>query len=204
MSEIRAIIFDLGRVLVDVTFNPENLSFFGIKVSGNDMEQILASAFEDPLFRDYNTGRISTTEFFRAYCKNLRIHADFETFKQKWCSVFASIPEMEDLFWQVKKRFPVGLLSDTDPLHWHYCLQHFPFLQSVENPTLSFEIGALKPEKICYLKAAENVGFAPHECLFIDDRPENVQGAKNAGMSAILFKGSENLKKKFRQLGVLP
>ncbi|RLD16653.1 hypothetical protein DRI50_01300 [candidate division KSB1 bacterium] len=201
-TTVQAIIFDLGRVLVDVKFNRESLEFFGVRPEDRNMEQILTAAFNNPLFRAYNMGKISTDDFYRAFIEEHQLQMDFETFKTKWCSVFAPVDGMESLFWQVKKRYPVGLLSDTDPLHWNYCLEHFPFLQSIEKPTLSFEIGALKPEAVCYIKAAQNVGLPPERCLFIDDRPVNVQGAKAVGMQAIVFEGAGPLKEKLRQMGI--
>ncbi len=202
MKQIRAVIFDLGRVLVDVRFNRESLAFFGVKADDGDMEKILTAAFSNPLFRDYNMGRISTEAFYRAYCREHHLQMDFETFKEKWCSVFAPIEGMEALFRQVESRYPVGLLSDTDPLHWHYCVQHFPFLQSIERPTLSYEIGALKPAPVCYVKAAENVGHPPQQCLFIDDRVVNVQGAEAVGMAGIVFHDARQLKEELARYGI--
>ncbi len=202
MQTIRAVIFDLGRVLVDVRFNRESLTFFGVKDDDGDMEKILTAAFSNPLFRDYNMGRISTEAFYQAYCQQHRLQLDFETFKEKWCSVFAPIEGMENLFVRIKTHYSVGLLSDTDPLHWQYCRQHFPFLQSIKHPTLSYEIGALKPAPVCYLKAAENTGFAPDQCLFIDDRPINVQGAQRVGMAGIVFENALQLENALRRYGL--
>lgn len=203
MAAVRAIIFDLGRVLVDVRFNRESLGFFGVSPDDKDMEKILTAAFNNPLFRDYNMGKISTEDFYRAFTREHHLQMDFETFKQKWCSVFAPVEGMEALFRQVKARYPVGLLSDTDPLHWEYCLEHFPFLHLIEKPTLSFEIGALKPTPVCYLKAAENVGYSPEECLFIDDRPVNVEGAERVGMKGLVFQNAVLLKESFKEFGIL-
>lgn len=203
MAAVQAIIFDLGRVLIDVKFNRESLEFFGVNPEDKDMEKILTAAFNNPLFRDYNMGKISTADFYRAFIKEHHLQMDFEIFKQKWCSVFAPIEGMEALFRQLRVRYPVGLLSDTDPLHWEYCLYHFPFLQLIEKPTLSYEIGALKPMPVCYLKAAEKVGYAPEQCLFIDDRPMNVQGAKKMGMVGIVFQNAGKLKEALRKYDIL-
>ncbi|APF20570.1 HAD family hydrolase [Caldithrix abyssi] len=203
MAEIKAIIFDLGRVLVDVKFNQQTAKFFGVDTDHpEDAAKILDAAFNNELFRKLNRGEISSYDFYEAFSRDFNLNLSYQRFVDYWVDVFAPIPGMEDLFWQVKKRYPVGLLSDTDELHWNYCREKFPFIKSVEKPTLSFEIGALKPDKKCYLKAAENVGFAPEVCLFIDDREVNVQGAKKAGMQAVLFEGVEKLKGDFKKLGI--
>ena len=203
MSKIKAVIFDLGRVLVDVKFNQQTAKFFGVSTNDpTDAEKILAQAFENELFRKLNKGQINAFQFYKSFIKQYQLNLDYNTFVKYWCDVFAPIEGMETLFWQVKKFYPVGLLSDTDELHWHYCKTQYPFLQSIEKPTLSFEIGALKPDPICYLKAAQNVGVAPENCLFIDDRAINVLGAQKVGMQAIQFLGVDKLKEEFRKLGL--
>ncbi|HHE56093.1 MAG TPA: HAD family phosphatase [Caldithrix abyssi] len=204
MNAIKAIIFDLGRVLVDVKFDRQTARFFGVSTNNTeDAATILDRAFQNELFRKLNKGEITSREFYEAFKNDFNLNLDFETFVQYWCDVFAPIPGMEELFWQVKRKYPVGLLSDTDELHWNYCREQFPFLKAIEKPTLSFEIGALKPDAKCYLKAAENVGFEVAECLFIDDRQVNVEGAQKVGMRAILFQGPEKLKEDFKKFGVM-
>lgn len=200
---IKAVIFDLGRVLIDVKFNAERLKFFDINPNDENMETILEAAFKNPLFRQFNTGKLLPNEFYREFTSQHGLNMDFKTFKQKWCSIFEPVEGMEELFLSVQMNYPVGLLSDTDPLHWNYCLKHFPFLRSISRPTLSFEIGALKPAALCYQKAAENVGFAPNDCLFIDDRPINIEGAKKMRMQGILFENTLQLKTKLRELKII-
>ena len=63
--------------------------------------------------------------------------------------------------------------------------------------------GALKPEAICYLTAAENIGKSPKSCLFIDDREINIAGALNVGMQALLFKGVKNLREELKSMSIL-
>ncbi len=204
MNEIKAIIFDLGRVLVDVRFDKQTAKFFGVNTDQpEDAATILDKAFQNELFRKLNKGEITSQQFYKAFVNDFNLSLDYDTFVKFWCDVFAPIPGMEELFWQVKNNYPVGLLSDTDELHWNYCKEQFPFLKAIEKPTLSFEIGALKPDAKCYLTAAENVGFKVQECLFIDDREINVQGARTVGMQAILFEGPEKLREDFKKFGVL-
>jgi len=204
MSEINAIIFDLGRVLVDVRFDKQTAKFFGVETSNpQDAATILDKAFQNELFRKLNKGEISSFQFYQAFIKDFNLKLNYDAFVKSWCDVFAPILGMEELFWQVKRRYPVGLLSDTDELHWNYCREQFTFLKAIENPTLSFEIGAIKPDAKCYLKAAENVGFVVEKCLFIDDRQVNVEGAQKVGMPAVLFQGPQKLKEDFKKVGVM-
>ena len=103
------------------------------------------------------------------------------------------MPGMERLVKRVAVNYKVGLLSDTDPLHWHYCLKRFPFLQIFTRPALSYEVGQMKPAAKCYHSAADYAGFDTGQCLFIDDRQENVLGAQKTGMQALIFTSPQKL-----------
>ncbi len=57
---------------------------------------------------------------------------------------------------------------------------------------ISGEEGLHKPEPEIYLLAAERVGLAPEDCLFLDDLKENCAGAEAVGMTAVLHRGSDS------------
>jgi len=57
-----------------------------------------------------------------------------------------------------------------------------------------------KPEPAIYQRAIDIVCTSPERILFIDDRPENVAGAKQAGMVAIQFKGEAALREELARL----
>ena len=74
-----------------------------------------------------------------------------------------------------------------------HIVAQFPWLSIFDNPTLSYRTGILKPDCRAYQTAADSVGVDLQSCLFIDDLDRNVQGAIDAGMSAIHFEGVDNL-----------
>lgn len=61
----------------------------------------------------------------------------------------------------------------------------------------------MKPEAGIYQAAAEAVGVPVGDCLFVDDRPENVVGALAVGMPAIRFTGAERFEATLRRVGLL-
>lgn len=189
---VRAVIFDLGRVLIDVNFSR---GLFRHLAGGDDSDdaELLQQMFADELFVAFSTGRLQPQELHRRIMQKYSIQLDYQGFCQEWCNIFSPLQGMENLLQQVAGKLPVGLLSDTDPLHWQYCLQNFPWLQKISRPTLSFEIGALKPARICYARAADNLATAAENCLFIDDKEENVLGARQAGMQAVRFRDVHQL-----------
>ncbi len=111
---------------------------------------------------------------------------------------------MPELVAELAERYSLGILSDTDPLHWQYCLEQFPLLHLFAKPTLSFQTGLLKPDPQCYSLAAHNTAGTPVEsCLFIDDREENVIGARKAGMKALQFTDLASLRRDLNNLHIL-
>ncbi len=189
---IKAIIFDLGRVLVEVDFtnlfkkyiNPGNNPGFSFT-----LEEVMHLDW----FVDHSSGKCTSEQFFLRVKEIYNMDVTFDEFKKEWASIFKPIPEMEVFVKETASRYPVGLLSDTDSVHWNYLLKTSPFLTIFEQPILSYKIGAMKPAELCYQKAAESVNTPIENCLFIDDRKVNVEGALKAGMQAIQFESYEQL-----------
>lgn len=193
-SPIRAMIFDLGRVLVDIDTSRGLYRYLSPTIQG---------LVDDETYVDYCRGNVSIDRFYRYVMTKIDQPLSRPDFEKAWCQAFVTMPGMQPLFEALCDRYRVGLLSDTDPLHWRFLVQAFPFLQKIQKPTLSFELGRLKPHPECYLQAAKDVACNPPECLFIDDLERNVTGAKQVGMRAIQFKGVENLRVQLLSLGLL-
>jgi putative hydrolase of the HAD superfamily len=68
----------------------------------------------------------------------------------------------------------------------------------------SSQVGSLKPDAAIYAVAAEAAGAAAADCLFVDDRPENVAGALAVGMPAIRFHDAARLAATLRRVGLVP
>ncbi|MCP4600680.1 MAG: HAD family phosphatase [Proteobacteria bacterium] len=201
-KKISAIVFDLGRVLVSWDTSHGIWAKYR-KVFGEPNERTKVGLEWEKLYGDYVRGKVKPLEFHKQLCKISGLSIDYPDFVKQWCDVFEPIQGMEELFGIVVKRIPVGLLSDTDPLHWEYVLDHYNWIKEIKKPTLSFDIGVLKPNPESYRQAAGNVGFSPEECFFTDDLEENIEGALKVGMDAVLFTGKQNLEKQLIDRGIL-
>ena len=200
-NKIRAIIFDLGNVLIKVNFEKMLINQVKEKI-GSTSQEIMEAAYKDELFKDFCSGKIDTQAFYRKLIDRLNLSINYSKFQEKWCDIFEPMDGMDNLINQLKNDFKIGLLSDTDPLHWRHVLSKFQFLQSIENPTLSYETGCMKPHPSIYRIATKNVNYPADSCLFIDDRAVNVEGAIKAGMKAIQFKGVNSLKAQLVDMGL--
>lgn len=66
------------------------------------------------------------------------------------------------------------------------------FLEHFDHVTFSYELKKVKPEPEIYHDAISGLGVEPGEALFLDDRPDNVEGAIAVGMPAVLYSTWEN------------
>jgi putative hydrolase of the HAD superfamily len=109
--------------------------------------------------------------------------------------------EMVALVAAVRERTTVALLSNaTDQLREH--LAHHDLVEAFDVVFCSAELGMAKPDVAIYRHAASVLGVEPSECFFTDDRPENVAGAREAGMHAEVFTGRAPLVAALRGLGL--
>ncbi len=202
MEAVGAIIFDLGRVLVDLDLSRGIFQKLADQ-QGEPLDELLPKLLADPLYSDFSTGRMGAADFHHRICERFEMNMSYPEFVDAWCEVLVPMPGMDALLCEVADRWPVGLLSDTDPIHWNDQLERHPWLARIPKPTLSYEIGLLKPDPGCYAAAAHDVGQPAQRCLFIDDLERNVEGARRAGMRAVRFEGRAALRERLSGMGLL-
>jgi putative hydrolase of the HAD superfamily len=94
---------------------------------------------------------------------------------------------------------PTAILSNMALDTWELLGPQFDGVTSL---TLSFEVGAAKPEPAIYLGCLESLGVEPGEAFFVDDRRENVEAALALGIEAVLFQGEDRLAAELERRGV--
>ena len=199
---IQAVIFDIGRVLVDVD---EAAGFYGLlrREGVPGAERWLDRVERAPLLRELGLGRATGPDLHVAVREDTGLDLGYAEFESLWCDVLRSLPHGEPLLRAVAETCRVGLLSNTNALHWRHMRVRFPWLRAVRCPTLSFEVGRLKPDPEIYRIAARDVEAPPERCLFVDDLAANVEGARTVGMQALQFTGVDAITAALRERGVL-
>ncbi|HEU0131587.1 MAG TPA: HAD-IA family hydrolase [Mycobacteriales bacterium] len=108
---------------------------------------------------------------------------------------------MVELVAAVREQVTVALLSNaTDQLREH--LVHHDLVETFDVVFCSAELRMAKPDVAIFAHAANVLGVEPGECFFTDDRPENVDGARRAGMHAEVFTGRDDLVASLAALGL--
>ncbi|MCC7202266.1 MAG: HAD family phosphatase [Nitrospirae bacterium] len=189
---IKLIIFDLGKVILDFSFA--------------SVAEGLASASDDALYRDpaniadyllkhgndiavmYETGRISSREFFNSIKNSFALDLSFDQFKRIWSDIFRENEGVAALIEKLKRDFSLFLLSNTNELHFEFISKNFPIVHRFDTWILSYEAGVMKPDPQIYRIALDKAGVSAEEAIFIDDTKGHVLGAHGLGINAVEFK----------------
>ena len=199
-TAIEAVIFDFGNVLC--TFDNQRILAGLAPLCGLPPETLARRIEGSDLPRAYESGEIGSAAFL-AGLSTLCGHAFPEAaFVRAFSEIFTPIEATWRLVRTLKPRYRLGLLSNTNPWHFEHGIRPtavFPLFDAV---TLSYEVGAMKPDPKIYADALAKLALPPEACVFIDDLPGNVEGARAAGMRGIHYTGPEALERELRGLGV--
>lgn len=200
---IKAIIFDIGRVLVDFNFREGFKRFDGH--TPYTPEAAIQRMKEAGLFRGTNEGSLLPWSFYLRTRELLEFSpaVDFHMFRAVYGSIFTEKPEMTALMRRLAPRYRLALLSNTDMLHRHVLEEQFEHLHLAEVRVYSDVERMMKPDVRIYQAVLERLGgVAPEEAVFLDDLPENVEGARAAGLHAFQFTTRGEVEPKLAAIGV--
>ncbi len=198
--EIRAVLFDLGNVLLNYDARKAGKRF--AEACGVPLLKVWIHFFTSPAEKAFTRGEISCYEFYRHSKQVLKFPVNYKTFSHYWNDIFWENEGMDALLVKLKKRYPLYLISNTNKLHFEYIKKKFKILRHFKKTFPSHEVGHRKPELEIYQKVLAKIGFNPEETVFIDDVPKFVRGARKAGMHALRFRSKERLIADLRRLGV--
>ena len=187
---ISVILFDLGRVLMHIDFDafPHALGLY------TDEER---APYRDPaarLVRTYESGAMTTEEFVEALHAMFGARYTAERILDAWNAII--VRDNDDIVpfvRSVQRRYRTALLSNTSASHWEKVMRVSSLVPSIEHRFTSFSLGVLKPDRRAYDRVAASLGVEPHRILFIDDLPENVAGAVDAGLRGITYRNAPQL-----------
>jgi HAD superfamily hydrolase (TIGR01509 family) len=200
-TKLRAIIFDIGRVLVriDLARAMQELS------SGTSLSPAeLWSAIEkDPRWPDWQEGRIATRDWYLHLSRRLGGNLTFEQFTEVWNRVLDPAPTLEDaLLQKLSKTYRLALLSNTDPIHVQHLEANYTFFKFFPTRIYSCSVGACKPNPLIYREALRALKIQAQEAIYIDDIAAYAEAAQRLGMRGIQFQSPAQLISDLKSLGV--
>src|ERR1051326_5628828 len=95
-------------------------------------------------------------------CEGGGLRMKFDHFRRAWCSIFLKeLLISEDLLRELRRRYRLILISNTNEDHARYVVQNYPVLRYFDAKIFSFEVGAMKPDRRIYERAIAVSGSRP-------------------------------------------
>jgi HAD superfamily hydrolase (TIGR01509 family) len=185
-----AIIFDLGKVLVDFDY-----SIAARKVAARstkqvpDLQHFLGSS---PVLARFESGLLTREQFFAEMQQITGFTSDIKEFVSAFADIFVPIPAMIGLHEEVRQRgFQTYIFSNTNDIAIKHIRQEFPFFKHFDGYIFSYEIGSMKPHPKIYEAMEKLCGRSGADLIYIDDRPENIETGNERGWGTILHETPE-------------
>jgi glucose-1-phosphatase len=200
-TKLRAIIFDIGRVIirVDVARSMQGLA------AGSSMTpaELWAAIEKDPRWHDWQEGRIAPRDWHVHLSRKLSSALSFEQFTEAWNRALDPVPLQDDaLFEKLAKRHRLALLSNTDAIHVQHMEATYSFFRFFPTRVYSCVVGVSKPNPLVYREALQGLKVQAGEAVYIDDIKAYVEAAQRLGMSGIHFQSRPQLVSELQALGV--
>ena len=200
MEAIESVIFDWGGVLID---DPASglMQYCAQALSVTKDDYIRT---HDKFAADFQKGLIGEDTFWERICSRLNVPTPKAD--SLWADAFKAVyVPKEDMFSLAARLRENGcktaLLSNTEAAAMQYFYQ-LSALGGFDVLVFSCAEGTRKPEKRIYELTVQRLGSRPGQSVFIDDKPEYINGAKEAGLNTILFENINQLKNALVEIGV--
>ena len=191
-QHVTTVIFDLGGVIVDLDWelcirNFENLGI-------NNMHNLINTTLQRGFILDYEMGQISDEQFREEIRKNATLKVTDEQIDYAWTSLLVGIPaEKLDLLMELRKKYKVLMLSNTNNLSFRFSLEMFTVGgrqvdDYFDKCYLSYMMRLAKPSPEIFLALLQDAGLKAEECLFLDDGIHNIQAAEKLGFNVQFIK----------------
>lgn len=200
-AKFRAIIFDIGRVLirVDIARAMDGLAS-GLTLTP---QEVWSAIQNDPRWLDWQEGRISPRDWHLHLTKRLGGSLTFEQFSEVWNRALDLNPIQSESFLEnLSKNYRLALLSNTDPIHMSHEEERFPFFRLFPIRIYSYRVGVSKPDPLIYREALQACKVRADEAVYIDDVAAYAEAAQRLGMTGIVFQSPEQLQSDLRKLGI--
>jgi len=193
-ANVRGILFDYGKVL---SRPPAPEDWAALRAIFRTSEATFEQLYWE--FRDqYDLNEISGAEYWLHVAQrtgvvltSVAIDRQIELDNRQWTRVN---PEMLDFARRAKATgMTISILSNMQRDMLAAMRRQLDWLSEFDAQLFSCEIGVVKPARESYLRAVEAMGTAADETLFLDDKMKNVEGARRAGLQALLFEGDRKV-----------
>lgn len=204
---IKAIIFDLGGVIVNLDYTNFYKQIIALSPLEKPQTRIMLEFFRQSDL--YHQGKMTDEEFYKLACEILQVcMINQNQFYEAFNSIISdsSQPGMISLLKDLKdmKRYKLIALSNVNSSHWDYLLnKKWDFLEYFGEFILSHEVHLTKPDPRIFQLAIEKSECNAEEIVYVDDGLNNIRSANDLGIRGIYFTNVEDLIEEFKKLKII-
>ena len=193
MSEVRALLFDLGGVVIEIDFDRVLRHWEGI--SALTFDELKAKFHFDAAYEQHERGEIDAIAYSTYLRDLLQLDGSNEEIAAGWNSIFVSdLPEVLTAITRARKYFPTYAFTNTNPTHLTAWQAGFPAIfHGFDKVFISSELGLRKPERTAFDAIAADIDIAHEHILFFDDTHDNIIGAKAAGLQTVYVQSTTDV-----------
>lgn len=197
-----ALLFDLGRVVLDVDFKKTLACWAGH--AGCEPADLAGRFSRDEFYQRHEKGELSDAEFFQALRTVLGIAISDAQFLEGWNAIFSGeMPGIAPLLARAAKSVPLYAFSNTNAAHVeHFSAAYAGVLGYFRELFLSSAIGLRKPDAEAYDHVVKAIGAPAERIVFFDDLAENIEGARARGLTAVHVTSSADVAEAMAALGI--
>ena len=197
MKNIKAIIFDLGAVILNINYQ-NTINAFS-KLGVKNASTFYSKKAQDNLFNQIETGDITAEKFLTELQKETN-NASLNQVSEAWNAMLLDLPENRlTLIQCLKKKYSIYLLSNTNTIHIDAFkkklgkVKWIKFYNLFDKMYLSHEVGLRKPNAAIFEYILKEQNLQAHEVFFIDDSSEHIEGANKLGIKTHHLKNKEEI-----------
>ena len=199
---IKNLIFDFGKVLICYDYTSFLKTIFDDDDERRGFEEVFCGA---EFVRRCDLGEDSFIDLIReSQAKYPHWRNQLQEFYDRQLDAMTvEMPGMRDLLTRLKAdgyRL-YGLTNWSDAVY--DVIEKFDILRMMDDRLISSEERLIKPDVAIYDRLCEKFGLVKEECLFTDDKQINIDGAKAAGMPAVLFTDARQYEEDLKRYGVI-
>jgi FMN phosphatase YigB (HAD superfamily) len=194
----KAIIFDLGGVLVDLDFS-SCVKHFKEDIGYDKITEILDPSHQKGIYSDLEEGLLPPDAFRNLILSESRPGSTPEQVDRCMWSLLVGMDSYKVQYLNdLSKKYGLYILSNNNPVSMQRCHEVFTlsgldYKHVFKKEFISYQMKLLKPGQAIYREVVRQIGFPADQLLFIDDSLSNVQAAESVGIPSLHYKQSTDL-----------
>ena len=196
-------LFDLGNCLIKLAY--ERVLANVCRDASVNRDQLIEILEQPGGYRDMERGAVTFRELYELLCDKAGYRGTTLDLRRVWSDFFdGPIPGMEALLDQIREKYRVAFLSNSNEVHAEVIPRQFATLfRNDDRFIFSHRFRVAKPDPEIFRRALEVIGALPQHVVFVDDLLENVLAARSIAIRSFQFVSAEQLRRELTAEGLL-